>query len=61
MHHCINAVLLLCQRSKLERLALSRPACTPCDINRKGLETSQTRDPQEEVAETLNTVGTNRT
>jgi hypothetical protein len=31
----------------------SRPACTPCDIDRKGLEAGQTGDPQEEVAEAL--------
>jgi len=53
MHHCINPVLLLRQRGKLESLASSRPACTPCDIDRKGFETSQTGDPQEEVANAL--------
>lgn len=56
MHHCINTVLLLRQFGKLERLVLSRPACTPCDIYCKGLKTSQTGDPKEEVATGLNTV-----
>jgi len=53
MHHCINTVLLLCQCGKLECLVLSRPACTPCNIDRKGLKASQTGDPQEEIAEAL--------
>ena len=57
MHHRINTVLFLSQCGKLERLAFSRTACAPCDIDCKRLKTSQTGDPKEEVAEALNTVG----
>jgi hypothetical protein len=57
MHHCIDAIFLLCQCSKIERLVLSRPACSPCDIDCEGFEIGQAGDPQEEVAEALNTVG----
>ena len=53
VHHCIDSVLSLCQRRKVESLVLGRAACSPCDINCQGFKISQTRDSREQIAESL--------
>jgi hypothetical protein len=57
VHHCIDSILFLCQCCKLECLVPGRAARPPCDIDSKGLQISQTRYSQEQIAEPLDSIG----